>query len=105
MILSGIHVFITAGFPLKACGNDILYKRLNVQLVFAKSLSEIPLRKGGRGVVILHVFRVCRTVTYLPWHGTSTFLFNNLKLATEGTEARSKCGVASYGLRKSEAGC
>ena len=38
MILSGIHVFKTAGLPLKACGNDILYKRLNVQLVFAKSL-------------------------------------------------------------------
>ena len=39
MLLSGIHVFITAGFPLKACGNDIIYKRLNVQLVFAKSLT------------------------------------------------------------------
>ena len=38
MILSGIHVFRTAGFPLKACGNDIVYKRLNVQLIFAKYL-------------------------------------------------------------------
>jgi hypothetical protein len=34
MVLSDIHVFRTAGFPLKACGNDILNKRLNVQLVF-----------------------------------------------------------------------
>ena len=39
MILSGIHVFRTAGFPLEACGNDILYKRLNVQLIFAKFLT------------------------------------------------------------------
>src|SRR3990172_8491782 len=29
-----------AGFPLKACGNDMFYGRLPVQLVFVKTLTQ-----------------------------------------------------------------